>query len=118
MGKLILVDVPNGYQELLTVDIGSGYMQPAAVLWDEELDGAFPLVHIPNVGGLVRVAGQLLLDAAKLQAAADKKAASAAKIAARAARKLRLKTANPAAANSVPALRDIVSDLLDDNLDV
>lgn len=59
MSKL-LVNAPNGAQEIVTVGTGGGYFDPAYVLWDERADGPMPEgIHL---GGMVRVDGALQVD--------------------------------------------------------
>ncbi|WP_232834332.1 DUF4376 domain-containing protein [Rhodoferax ferrireducens] len=61
----LLVNAPFGRQELIEVGEGGGYFDPARVLWDERVDGPLPET---TMGGMVRVGGALVLDAAILAA--------------------------------------------------
>lgn len=63
MAKL-LVNAPTGRQELIEIGEGGDYYDASRVLWDERVDG-----HLPEgitVGGMTRVAGVLVFDAARL----------------------------------------------------
>lgn len=35
----ILVDLPSGKQELMNLGEGGAYVDPSAVIWDENVDG-------------------------------------------------------------------------------
>lgn len=117
----LLVETPQGIQELIEVGPGGGYFDLARVTWDERIHGPFPPALRPEVGGLVRSGASLVVDAAKKASYLSAKQAAAdlvtARQAARVARRARLATANPGAANSVVELRAIVQDLLDDQKD-
>ncbi len=64
MSKL-LVNAPNGAQELITVGEGGGYFDPARVLWDERVDGPLPAI---TLGGMVRDGDSLVFDQATFDA--------------------------------------------------
>ncbi len=55
----ILVDLPSGKQELMIVGEGGGYVDPSAVIWNENIDGAMPAI---TLGGMVRSGGSLNFD--------------------------------------------------------
>lgn len=63
--KQLLVNTPAGAQEIIAVDQGGGYFDPARVLWDERTDGPLPDV---TLGAMVRVNGALEVDQALLAA--------------------------------------------------
>jgi len=66
----ILVDSPSGLQHFITVESpGARYFDKDKVLWDERVDGLFPENMLTSVGGLERVAGELVVNATKLSAA-------------------------------------------------
>ena len=48
----LLVNTPNGTQEVIVVGEGGGYFDPDRVIWDERLDGELPEI---TLGGMVRV---------------------------------------------------------------
>lgn len=110
----LLVNNTEGVQEVIVVGQGGGYFDLSRVLWDERIDGPLPEIQ---VGGMVRVDGQLVLDPVLLaahQAAQQAKAdALAAADAARAARTARL-LADHTNVNSILELKALVKDLIDD----
>ena len=63
----LLVNSPQGIQQIIEVGEGGGYFDSARVLWDERADGALPAI---TLGGMKRVSGALVFDANLL--AADK----------------------------------------------
>ena len=64
MSKL-LVNAPNGLQELVEVQDGGGYFDPTLVIWDERTDG--PLSPI-TLGGMKRIGNSLEFDQQLLDA--------------------------------------------------
>jgi hypothetical protein len=58
----LLVDTPTGKQEVIEVQQGGGYFDPARVLWDERKDGVLPAI---TVGGMVRNGNTLRFDNAR-----------------------------------------------------
>ncbi len=60
---MILVNAPTGVQEVVEVGEGGGYFDVARVLWDERVDGDLPAI---TLGGMKRVNGKLVFDAALL----------------------------------------------------
>ncbi len=57
----LLVDTPQGTQEIIEVGEGGSYYDPSKVLWDER-DGDMPNV---TCGGLIRYSGALVVDTFK-----------------------------------------------------
>lgn len=57
--NLLLVNTPQGTQEIISVGLGGGYFDSARVLWDERTDGSLPKI---TLGGMVRVGNALQLD--------------------------------------------------------
>lgn len=68
----LLVNTPNGKQELIEVGEGGDYFDRARVLWDERKDG--PLPGGTKAGGMVREGAALRLDATLLAAHEEIKA--------------------------------------------
>lgn len=68
----LLVNTPDGRQDLIEVGKGGGYFDPARVLWDERKDG--PLPATVKAGGMVREGDALRLDAGLLAAHEEIKA--------------------------------------------
>lgn len=58
MAKL-LVNAPDGAQEIIEVGDGGGYFDQSRVLWDERIDGPMPAI---TEGGMVRDGAQLVFD--------------------------------------------------------
>jgi hypothetical protein len=70
MSKL-LVNAPNGLQELVEVQDGGGYFDSTLVIWDERTDGQLPPI---TLGSMKRVGNALVQDAtvfAQLKATQD-----------------------------------------------
>lgn len=82
----LLVNNPQEKQEIITVFEGGGYFDQSRVLWDERKDGPFPENLRDKVGGLVRSGKDLVVDQAKLDAAAALKADNDSRESARASR--------------------------------
>ena len=61
----LLVNTPQGFQEIIEVGKGGGYFDAARVLWDERIDGVMPEI---TLGAMVRSASGLVFDAATLAA--------------------------------------------------
>ena len=61
----LLVNAPNGAQELVEVGDGGGYFDPARVVWDERTDGQLPEI---TLGGMVRSGAALVFDPARMDA--------------------------------------------------
>lgn len=115
----LLVDAPTGFQELTNVEQSGGYFDPTRVLWDERQDGVFPTEMIPEVGGLVRSGTKLIIDSAKKSAWLAKQSADAAKAIERRARQMRIKSAKPDAASfSLPDVKALLKDLVDEVNDI
>jgi hypothetical protein len=55
----ILVNNPQGIQEIIEVGEGGGYFDASRVLWDERIDGVLPSI---TVGGMVRQGNQLVFN--------------------------------------------------------
>ena len=55
----ILVNNPQGIQEIIEVGEGGGYFDASRVLWDERIDGVLPSI---TVGGMVRQGSQLVFN--------------------------------------------------------
>lgn len=53
----LLVNAPNGAQELVVIGPGGSYFDPARVLWDERIDGPLPAI---TLGGMVRQGNALV----------------------------------------------------------
>lgn len=70
----LLVNTPDGRQDVIEVGKGGGYMplEPWRTLWDERKDG--PLPATVKAGGMVREGAALRLDAALLAAHEEIKA--------------------------------------------
>lgn len=66
MFKLIIDKDGQKAQQLIEVGPGGKYYDPSKVLWDERKDGPVPQSAIGNIGGLVRIGPDLVLDTAKL----------------------------------------------------
>lgn len=56
----------NGKQKLVEVSKTGGVAPEAVVLWDERVDGLFPVQFLPSVGGLERSGNSLVVNASKL----------------------------------------------------
>lgn len=78
MTKQLIVEAPDGTQQLITVDATGCYYDQSKVTWDTSIDGALP-ADLSGLGGLVKQGNSLVVDATK-KAAFD--AAQAAKQAA------------------------------------
>lgn len=63
----LLVNAPDGAQEIIEVGEGGGYFDSSRVLWDERIDGAMPAV---TLGSMRREGDSLIIDAT-LQTAHD-----------------------------------------------
>lgn len=72
----LLVDNPQGIQEIIEVGEGGGYYDQTKVLWDERVDGRLPDI---TPGGLVRQGDELVVDRDK-QASQVATSFSAAKV--------------------------------------
>lgn len=101
----LLVESPNGFQELIEIHVSGSYFDLSLVTWDERRDGPFPPALLSEVGGLIRSGSELIVNAAKksayLAAKAAAAAAESAKLAAKEAAMTRLRefdddTATPA----------------------
>lgn len=68
----LLVNTPDGRQDVIEVGAGGGYFDKARVLWDERKDGPLPASVKP--GGMVREGAALRLDAGLLAAHEEIKA--------------------------------------------
>jgi hypothetical protein len=114
MTKLI-VNTPEGIQELIEVGYGGGYFDLSLVVWDERSHGKLSDATLSQVGGLVRSGNQVQFDSSRLAANEAKKTAKAAKeqeaVKDTADRRARIK--NIKSANSVSELRQVVQDLVD-----
>jgi hypothetical protein len=58
MSKL-LINNPQGVQEIITVNVGGGYFDASRVIWDERADGTLPAI---TLGGMKRVGNELVFD--------------------------------------------------------
>lgn len=58
----LLVNTPNGAQELVGIGPGGAYFDPARVLWDERTDGPLPDI---TLGGMVREGNTLVFSQAR-----------------------------------------------------
>ena len=75
MFKLV-VNRPDGIQELIKIDLSGRYFDPARVVWDERIHGALSSELEAAVGGMVRDGDSVTIDDAMLaEAAAAKEAA-------------------------------------------
>lgn len=72
--SLLLVNTPQGIQEIISVGEGGGYFDEARILWDERIDGPLPVI---TLGGMVRSGDTLILDQSLLNAHIAKLAAEA-----------------------------------------
>lgn len=61
----ILVNAPSGIQEVIEIEDGGGYFDPALVLWDERGDGPLPAI---TLGAMVRNGSALEFDQARMDA--------------------------------------------------
>lgn len=52
----LLVNAPNGKQEIIEVTESGGYFDESLVIWDERIDGDMPPVKL---GGMIRDGNQL-----------------------------------------------------------
>lgn len=59
----LLVNAPDGAQEVIEIGEGGGYFDQSRVIWDERVDGPLPAI---TEGGMVRDGGQLVFDAARM----------------------------------------------------
>lgn len=66
----ILVNTPQGEQEIIEVNAGGGYFDPVRVIWNEAIDGPLPAI---TIGGMKRVGNTLVLDNTLLVASAGRK---------------------------------------------
>lgn len=55
----LLVNSPNGYQEIVGVTATGSYFDNARVIWDERTDGTLPAI---TLGGMVRQDDLLVFD--------------------------------------------------------
>jgi hypothetical protein len=55
----ILVNAPNGIQEIIEISESGGYFDPTLVLWDERVDGEMPSI---TIGAMKREGGNLVYD--------------------------------------------------------
>lgn len=55
----ILVDTPDGRQQVIQLGRGGGYFDESRVLWDEQEDGPMPEI---TLGGMVRRGDKLEVD--------------------------------------------------------
>lgn len=58
----LLVNTPENKQELISIHISGNYYDESKVLWDERVDGNFPLEFIEYIGALKLVDNELLVD--------------------------------------------------------
>jgi hypothetical protein len=107
----ILIETVNG-QSIREISPGDVFQTSAQVIWDESIDGEFPIAILDKVGWLSKVDGALAEDPIK-KAAYDQAVTEAqAKEKARADRKARLKNVN--AANTLPEIRSLLKDICDE----
>ena len=66
----ILVNTPQGEQEIIEVNAGGGYFDFVRVIWNEAIDGPLPAI---TIGGMKRVGNTLVLDNTLLVASAGRK---------------------------------------------
>lgn len=59
----LLVNSPQGYQQLLDIEEGGGYFDASRVLWDTRIDGPLPEI---TLGGMVRDGTSLIFDQARM----------------------------------------------------
>lgn len=64
----LLVNNPQGHQELITVSEGGAYFDASRVVWDERVDGELPEI---TLGGMVRVEGTPGIEAVEYQPAVE-----------------------------------------------
>ena len=62
----LLIDTPPGRQEIIKINPGGGYFDPARVLWDERVDGTLP--DNITAGGMIRNGGALEFNQSRLDA--------------------------------------------------
>lgn len=55
----LLVNSPNGYQQIIEITATGSYFDNARVLWDERTDGTLPAI---TLGGMVRQGDSLVFD--------------------------------------------------------
>ena len=67
--RKLLVNNPQGDQEIIEVGEGGGYFDESLVIWDEDKDGALPAV---TLNGMKRSGKKLVIDPAKLASYARK----------------------------------------------
>ena len=60
--KKLLVNAPNGLQEIVEIQDTGSYFDPSLVIWDERTDGPLPEI---TIGGMVRSQGALKFSAQK-----------------------------------------------------
>jgi hypothetical protein len=66
--RKLLIEYPNGTQELRSLENSASFQTSALLLWDELADGPFPDGDMTNLGGWVKSGNTLLVDNAKLTA--------------------------------------------------
>jgi len=75
----LLVNNPQGEQQILDIHVSGSYFEKERILWDEREDGPMPQKALGNLGGLSRsmVGGKpsLKVSQVKVKAAKDKRAA-------------------------------------------
>ena len=63
MTRKLLIDLPGGDQQVITVGEGGGYYDDSAVLWDEGIDGTMPEI---TIGAMVREDEELVYSSDRL----------------------------------------------------
>lgn len=63
MTRKLLIDLPGGDQQVITVAEGGGYYDDSAVLWDEGIDGTMPDI---TIGAMVREDESLVYSADRI----------------------------------------------------
>ena len=61
MFKLI-VNAPNGIQEVVTIEESGGYFDESLVVWDERKDGPLTDQDLAKIGGLTKQDGKLVVN--------------------------------------------------------
>lgn len=65
----LLVNTPEGVQDIIVVGEGGGYFDLSLVLWDERLDG--PLPDDTIIGGMIREENSLVYSEERMRATID-----------------------------------------------
>lgn len=65
----IIVNAPNGEQEIHMIEWSGGYYDDSKIVWHEGRDGVIPPDKLPSLGGLVRQGKELVVDAGMLSQA-------------------------------------------------